>query len=219
MKNKSKYILPAVSFVMFVILIVLIKTVDVAYTGVGNTKIGLYGLNSAAFKLFGTNTAWYKITELTGLLSIAIGGVFALLGVWQLVKRKSLFKVDTEILTLGGLYILTGSIYIFFESFIVNYRPIIIDGESSVEASFPSSHTVLAVVIAGSAFMLLNKYVKNKTVLYILKSLCAALAVVTVIGRLLAGVHWLTDIIGGIILSVCLLSLFSALIKEEKADA
>lgn len=216
MKNKSKYILPAVSFFLFLILIILLKTVDVEKTGVGNTEIGLFHLNSAAKEFFGTNQAWYKITEITGILSIAAGGMFALFGLYQLIKRKSLFKVDSEILTLGGLYILIGGIYVLFEKVIINFRPIIMSGESAPEASFPSSHTMLAVVVAGSVFMLLPKYIKNKTVLYVLKAICAALAVVTVTGRLFSGVHWLTDILGGVILSVCLLSLFGALIKEKK---
>ena len=214
MKSKNKYILPAVSFVLFIILIVLLKTVDVQSTGIGNTKIGLYSLNAAAKDFFGTNTAWYKLTKITGLLSIASCGVFALLGLFQLIKRKSLLKVDTDILTLGGLYILTGSVYIFFENFIINYRPLIMEGEALPEASFPSSHTVLAVVVLGSIFILLNKYIKNKPLLYTLKALCAALAVITVIGRMLSGVHWITDILGGVILSVCLLSLFYAFVKD-----
>lgn len=215
MKNKSKYVLPATSFLLFLILTVLLKTADVAKTGVGDTEIGLYHLNFAAKEFFGTNTAWYKITEITGILSIAAGGVFALLGAYQLIKRKSLFKVDTEILILGGLYILTGFIYVIFEKAVINFRPIIMEGEVAPEASFPSSHTVLAVVVAGSVYLLLPKYIKKKTVLYVLKALCAALIVITVAGRLLSGVHWLTDILGGVILSVCLLSLFGALIKEK----
>lgn len=216
MNKKSKYLLPAVSFFFFLILIILLKTVDVEKTGVGNTEIGLYHLNSAAKNLIGTNKAWYKITEVTGILSLAAGGIFALFGLYQLIKRRSLFKVDTEILTLGGLYILIGGIYVIFEKVIINFRPIIMSGESTPEASFPSSHTVLAVVVAGSIFMLLSKYIKKKTLLYVLKAICAALIVITVTGRLFSGVHWLTDILGGVILSICLLSLFGALIKEKK---
>ena len=214
MKSKRKYILPIISFLLFVSLIVLIKTVDVSPTGVGDTKIGLYHLNSAVHSALGTNAVWYKITEITGLLSIASGSVFAVLGLLQLIKRKSLFKVDSEILTLGGLYISLGLIYVFFEKVIINYRPIIMPGETLPEASFPSSHTVLAVAVAGSVFMLVSKYVKNQNILTVIKAACAVLAVITVVGRFLSGVHWPTDILGGIILSVCLLSLFRAFIKE-----
>lgn len=214
MKNKSKYILPAVSFILFIILIILIKAVDVSPTGVGDTEIGLYHLNSAVKDFLGTNILWYKLTEATGLISIAAGGIFAVIGLVQLIKRKSILKVDREILSLGGLYIMLGLVYAFFEKVIINYRPLILAGDSAPEASFPSSHTVLAAVVAGSVFMIIEKYIKNQAIQNIIKAACAILAVVTVIGRFLSGVHWFTDILGGIILSVCLLSLFRAVIKQ-----
>ena len=213
MDNKKKYILPAVSLILFIMLIVIIKTVDTAKAGVGDTEIGLYHLNIAASKFIGTNMAWYKITEVLGILSILSGAIFGAVGLFQMIKRKSLIKVDKEILSLGGLYILLGIVYGFFEKVIINYRPLIMEGETAPEASFPSSHTVLAVVIMGSIFLILDKYIKNKTVANVLKSLCVAVSVITVIGRLLSGVHWLTDILGGILISICLLSLFKA-IKE-----
>ena len=209
MKIKTNFMLPTVSAIMFIALIILVKTVDVASIGADSTKIGLSHLNHAAHTFFGTNTAWYEITEILGMISIAAGGIFALLGVFQLMKRKSLIKVDSEILSLGGLYVLLGIVYIFFEKVIVNYRPVFAPGEISAEASFPSSHTVLTVVIMGSIIMVLEKYIKNKTIRQIISAICAAVAVITVIGRLLSGVHWLTDILGGLILSVFLLSLFN----------
>ncbi|MBR4909792.1 MAG: phosphatase PAP2 family protein [Clostridia bacterium] len=214
MKTKTKYILPAASGLLFLILILLLKTVDVQKTGVGDTEIGLFHLNNAVHQLFGVNMAWYKITQATGLISLAAGGAFALIGVFQLIKRKSLFKVDRDLINLGCLYILTGSIYMFFEKVIINYRPLIMEGETAPEASFPSSHTVLVLVIMGSIIMLLKKYIKNQNLIYVLGALCAAIAVITVIGRLICGVHWFTDILGGVILSVCLLSFFYALVEQ-----
>lgn len=219
MKNKSCYILPAVSFLLFIILIIVLKTVDVAKTGVGNTEIGLFSLNNAAKNALGENITWYKITEITGILSLLAGGIFALLGLLQLIKRKSLFKVDSELISLGGLYVLLGSVYVFFENIIINYRPLILEGEIAPEASFPSSHTVLVIVIMGSIYMLLDKYIRNQLLVLFLKALCVITAVITVIGRLLSGVHWLTDILGGVILSICLLSLFYAFIKPDNTAA
>ena len=192
----------------------MVKAVDVDFTGVGTTRIGLYHLNRTVHDFLGGNMAWYKISQITGFISLAAAGIFAIVGIYQLIKRKNLFKVDNELLTLGCLYILTGSIYVLFEKVIINYRPVIMTGESAAEASFPSSHTMLSLVIMGSIFMIIDKYVRNQMIANIIKALCAAIAVITVIGRLLSGVHWLTDILGGILLSVCLLSLFSAIIKE-----
>ena len=128
------------------------------------------------------------------------------------VKRKSLAKVDKEIFALGGLYIIVIGLYALFEVVVINYRPVIMSGEEHPEASFPSSHTVLICVVMGSTIMLLDKYIKNNSLCNALKILCAIIMVVTVVGRLVSGVHWFTDIIGGVIISVALLALFSGVL-------
>ena len=219
MNKKTRYILPAVSALLFIILIILIKTVDVMKTGAGDTEIGLYHLNSAVHSFFGgVNTVWYRLTQITGYLSIAAGGIFAFCGLWQAVIRKSVLKIDKEFYALFCLYFVTAVLYAFFEKVIINYRPVIMAGETVPEASFPSSHTVLALILMGGIFLLIGKYIKQKVLLYVIKSLCAAIAVITVIGRLAAGVHWFTDILGGVILSVCLLSLFRAVIAGFESE-
>ena len=40
--------------------------------------------------------------------------------------------------------------------------------------------------------------------------LCAVLMVVTVAGRLVSGVHWMTDVAGGILLSASLMEFYRA---------
>ena len=125
-------------------------------------------------------------------------------------------KVDREILSLGGLYIVVIGLYLFFENVIINYRPIIMPDNTHPEASFPSSHTMLVCVIMGSAAMLINRYFKNKPLNRILRAVCYVIIGVTVVGRLIAGVHWFTDILGGILISVTLLSLYEEVISHGK---
>lgn len=150
---------------------------------------------------------WYDITDWLGIAAILTALFFALAGLVQLIKRRSLLKVDREILALGGLYIIVIGLYVLFEKVIINYRPIIMPGSTHPEASFPSSHTMLVCIIMGSAAMLLGKY-KLCTALRIM---CLSVIAVTVIGRLIAGVHWFTDILGGILISITLLSVFGEL--------
>ena len=169
-----------------VILIALVRLVDAAPIGAQGTSIGLSHLNQFVFDLFGVNMLWYNITDWLGVAAVLTGFVFAVTGLVQLIKRRSLLKVDREILSLGGLYIVVIGLYLFFENVIINYRPIIMPDNTSPEASFPSSHTML--VIIG----------------------------VTVVGRLIAGVHWFTDILGGILISVTLLSLYEEVISHGK---
>lgn len=209
MKKKEKLILAGGSGLLFILLIVLIRFADVSQIGPEDTSIGLSGINRAVFQLTGVNILWYQITDWLGIVAIFVAFVFALTGFVQMIKRRSLLKVDGEILGLGGLYAITIGLYILFEKVIVNYRPIVMPDAVHPEASFPSSHTMLVCVIMGSAMMLLKKYVKNQRLQITLGIICAAVIGITVIGRLISGVHWFTDIIGGILISAFLLSLYS----------
>ncbi len=199
-----------------VILIALVRLVDVAPIGADGTSIGLSHLNQFVFDLFGVNILWYNITDWLGVAAVLTGFVFAVTGLVQLIKRRSLLKVDREILSLGGLYIVVIGLYLFFENVIINYRPIIMPDNTSPEASFPSSHTMLVCVIMGSAAMLINRYIRNKPLNRILRAVCYVIIGVTVVGRLIAGVHWFTDILGGILISVTLLSLYEEVISHGK---
>ncbi|MBQ9608829.1 MAG: phosphatase PAP2 family protein [Lachnospiraceae bacterium] len=212
MKRQSKFIMAGVSGLLFIIWIVLVKTVDVDSIGPEGTSIGLSHINKSVSNLFGQRLFWYDATEVFGIIAILVAAAFALTGLIQLIKRKSPAKVDKEIYTLGGLYIIVIGLYVLFEVVIINYRPVIMPGEEHPEASFPSSHTMLICVVMGSAIMLLDKYIKNKSLCNALKILCALIMIVTVIGRLVSGVHWFTDIIGGVIISVALLAIFSGVL-------
>lgn len=215
MKHR-RLITAGVGFLLTVILIALVRLVDVAPIGAQGTRIGLSHLNQFIFDLFGVNMLWYHITDWLGIAAILTAFVFAVTGLVQLIKRRSLLKVDREILSLGGLYIVVIGLYILFENVIINYRPIIMPDNTHPEASFPSSHTMLVCVIMGSAVMLINKYIKNKTLNKTLRAICFVIIGITIIGRLIAGVHWFTDILGGIMISVTLLSLYKEVISHEK---
>ncbi|MBO4694023.1 MAG: phosphatase PAP2 family protein [Clostridia bacterium] len=216
MKQKQNILLPVFSALLFILLTILLLTVDVAPAGPENVEVGLSHFNGAAHRFFGSNTVWYFITETTGYTAIASGSVFVVAGLVQLIKRKSFLKVDKEIYAVGVLYVLLGIIYALSNKITINCRPIFAPGENVPEPSFPSSHTLLSLAVMGSAIMLLNKYIKNKTLKQILTSLCAAIATVTVIGRILSGVHWFTDILGSIFLTVFLLSIFRLFINTKE---
>ena len=205
-------------FVMTVIasilLIILLRFIDVRSIGPEGTSIGLSNLNGFVFDMTGVNMIWYNITDWLGITAILVAFVFAVTGLVQLIKRRSLLKVDKEILVLGIFYILVIGIYLLFEKVIVNYRPVIMPGCQYPEASFPSSHTMLVCVIMGSAIMLISRYIKKKTLCRALQVICAVIIGVTVIGRLLSGVHWFTDIIGGILISTALLALFLGITEK-----
>ncbi len=181
---------------------VLVLTVDVKAIGPENTSVGFSYLNSLIHDGIGVHFVLNNVTDWLGVIIIGIVVSFFIMGVIQLFKRKNLFKVDKEIIALGCLYLVLAITYVFFEKVIVNYRPVIMPEAVKVEASFPSSHTVLAVSVLGSAFLVCDKYIKSKKLLLGAKIICIILCAFTVIGRLVSGVHWFTDIIAGILYSL-----------------
>lgn len=215
MKNKGTFLMLGISGALFALLIVLLRCVDVEPVGAAGTSVGLSHMNRFVFELTGVNMVWYNITDWLGLAAIFAAFLFAATGLVQVIKRRSILKVDKEILALGGLYILVIGIYVLFENVIVNYRPIVMQGCSNPEASFPSSHTMLVCVIMGSTIIIIGKYIKKKSLCMVIRGICAAVIAVTVVGRLISGVHWFTDILGGLLISTFLLALFSVLITEE----
>ena len=135
-----------------------------------------------------------------------------ILGLVQLIHRKSLLKVDRSILVLGGFYVVVLVFYVLFEKVVINYRPVLIDG--NLEVSYPSSTTMLALCVIPTAIMQLNTRIKNTNLRKIVAYVLVALAVFMVVCRLISGVHWLTDIIGGILLSAGLVTLYSAVVRH-----
>ncbi len=213
MKCNKNFLLAVVGALLTLILICLVRFVDVAPIGPEGTSIGLSALNLAAFQAFGISMSWYKITTVLGIVAILTAGLFALLGLIQLIRRKSLLKVDRELLVLAGLYVVVVILYVLFDKIAVNYRPMILPDEQQPEASFPSSHTMLVCVVMGSALSLLPKYVKIPVVRTALTVVCCVVIGLTVAGRLLSGVHWFTDIIGGVLISITLLSLYAGTVE------
>lgn len=189
------------------------RFVDVEKVGPQGTAVRLSYLNKSVFERLGVNMLWYNITDWLGILAIAAAFAFAVMGFVQLIKRKSLLKVDKEILALGILYIAIIGLYVLFEQVIVNYRPIIMPGCTKPEASFPSSHTMLVYTIMGSTALILGKYVKNDKLCRAMQTVCVIIIAVTVIGRLISGVHWFTDILGALLISTTFLALFSKAVE------
>ena len=214
---KSKTALLALSALfggLFIATLVLVKAVDVAAIGPAGTSIGLSHLNSAFHQLTGEIAICYLISKLLGLGILGIAGLMALLGLIQLVQERSLWKVERPFLALGGLYAVTLACYALFEVVIINYRPILETGQSFPEASFPSTHTMLAVVILGSLALLLERYIYDEVYCSLLRILCWVVMAVTVVTRLLSGVHWLTDILAGVFLGACLVCIFDLVLES-----
>ena len=180
--------------------------VDVEVIGPQESSVGFSRINGFMHNLTGVHMWLYRITDWLGLIPIGFVMGFAGLGLIQWIKRKHLLKVDHSILLLGGFYMIVMAVYVFFETVVVNYRPILIEGH--LEASYPSSTTVLVLCVMPTAVMQLNVRIKNGVFKRCAATAITAFTVFMVIGRIVSGVHWLTDIVGGALLSAGLVTMY-----------
>lgn len=207
--KKTKMLFIGAGFIAaFVLWTVLVSFVDVRAIGPNETSVGFAGLNGCVHDLTGVNMRLYLITDWLGLVPIAVSLGFAALGLVQWIKRKSIFKVDRSILVLGGFYIVVAAVYFLFETVIINYRPTLING--FLEASYPSSTTILVTSVMPTAMMQLRARIKNKILKLCVINTVAAFIAFMVIGRLVSGVHWITDIIGGTLVSAGLVMIYAS---------
>ena len=216
MKKKRKKELELAVIVLvclFIFYTLLVKFYDVRAIGPSGSEVGFSTINSIFNNAFGYNELFYKITKYLGIIPFFIVAFYGFVGLKQLIKKKSIKKVDKRLLLLGVFYITIGIVYVLFEFLVINYRPIILD--EGLEASYPSSHTILAITICLSSLLISKYYIKNKTALKTFNILTIILMTIIVIGRLISGVHWFTDIIGGIILSITLVYCYYLAIFDE----
>ena len=215
MKKKNTKILSAAlgTLAAFALWTVLLRFVDVQPIGPDGSRVGFASINGAFHALTGVHWTFYTLTDWLGLVPIGIAFGFAVLGLVQLLRRKSLLKVDRDILLLGGFYLVVLAAYVLFETVVINYRPVLIGGK--LEPSYPSSTTVLALCILPTAMMQLQTRIRREAVRRAVLGILAAFTVFMVAGRLISGVHWLSDITGGVLLSVGLVLLYAFAMKRE----
>ena len=193
----------------FVLWTAVVSLVDVQAIGPRGSSVGLAALNGFFHNLTGVHLSLYLLTDWLSLVPLGIVLGFGALGLVQWVKRKSIWKVDRSILVLGGFYLVVLTAFVFFEVYAVNYRPILIEGV--LEVSYPSSTTMLVMTVMPTAALQLKSRIQNPA---LRKSVVAAIIVFTVfmvMGRLVSGVHWVSDIIGGGLLSAGLVMLYDSL--------
>jgi undecaprenyl-diphosphatase len=205
-RNQINFIATGGLLILFVLYTISLMYIDVKPIGPENSLVAFATINGSVQRLFNVNMLLYNITDWLGLVAIIVALGFAVLGLVQLIKRKSLSRVDNSILVLGGFYLLVIAAYLFFEYNIVNYRPVLIN--SILEASYPSSTTMLVMCIMPTAMMQFHRLIQNKTVRIVINILLGIFTVLMIVGRMLSGVHWFTDILGGMLISSALVMLY-----------
>ena len=218
MKRSGKKLLALgiVLAAVFALWTVLIQTADVKPVGQNGTNVGFASLNKWFFELTGVHMVLYTVTDWLGLVPIFVCMTFGAVGLFQLIKRKSLLKVDYDIILLGIYYIVVIFGYLIFEMIPINYRPIAIDGR--MEASYPSSTTLLVLSVMPTLVFQVKRRIKNAAAVRVIVALTAVFSVFMVVGRLVSGVHWFTDIFGGVLLSAGLFHIYKATVELISGD-
>lgn len=212
-KNQKDFCIAICILLAFLLWTVAIQFIDVQAIGPQESSVGFATINQLVFNLTGVHMSLYTITDWLGLVPLMFVMGFGTLGLIQWIKRKHLLKVDYNILILGGFYIVVMAVYVLFEMVLVNYRPVLIGG--ILESSYPSSTTMLVMCVMPTAIMQFNARIKNNVLKRSVASAIIAFIVFMVIGRLVSGVHWFTDIIGGALFSTGLVLLYHVIISLE----
>ena len=212
MKKYFKLLIGLIVILAFIVWTILVKTVDVRE--IGHTTVGLSHMNETFMNLLHFNETLFKITDYLMFSVIGAAVVFAGIGVYQWIKRKSIKLVDKEIFILGISYVIVIALYFLFDkAIVINNRPVLIDGVD--EPSYPSSHTMTALFVFLSAIPMVNYLLKDKKVARIIINACLiVLSVFTVGGRILSGAHWMSDIVGGVLVAIGLLYVFLFFIER-----
>ena len=206
-QNKKKHLWMGIWFLLaFLLWTALIRSVDIQAAGPNGTKVGFAAFNLWFHHLTGVHMTIYTITDWLGLVPIAVCLGFGVVGVSQLIRRRSLFRVDPDIILLGLYYILVVLAYLVFEMIPINYRPILIGG--ALEVSYPSSTTLLVLSVMPTLMFQIDRRTEKPLVRNVTGLFVIALSASMVIGRLIAGVHWATDILGAVFLSMGLFLLY-----------
>ena len=216
MKKESQrnFYIAICMLVAFLLWTVVIQFIDVQAIGPRKSTVGFATINQFVHNLTGVHMPLYTITDWLGLVPLMFVMGFGTLGLIQWIKRKHLLKVDYSILVLGGFYIVVMAVYVLFEMFVVNYRPVLINGY--LETSYPSSTTMLVMCVMPTAIMQFNARIKNGILKRCVSSTIIAFIVFMVIGRLISGVHWFTDIVGGALVSAGLVLMYRSISGLEK---
>ena len=210
--NQKNFCFAICMLIAFVMWTIAVRFIDVQAIGPQESSVGFATINRFVHNLTGVHMSLYTITDWLSLVPLVFVMGFSTLGLIQWIKRKHLLKVDYNILILGGFYIATMAVYVLFEMLVVNYRPILINGY--LEASYPSSTTMLIMCVMPTAIMQFNSRIKNEVFKRWVATAITIFIIFMVIGRLISGVHWFTDIVGGALLSAGLVLMYRAIIYK-----
>lgn len=198
--NKSKKFF-SLAIIFAILFVALTFSLFLAYSNfkkidyvVGNAVSGLQ-TSPVSLQFFNLITNFGSIKFITSL-SILIAGIL-------LIKnRKRLAKFF-----LGVLFFGAGSAYLFKE-LVRRLRPEMLLGFVESGFSYPSAHALLGTVFYGFLAYYLAKRQTEKSKKFLIYVGATIIITLVALSRVVIGVHWGTDVIGGLLLGLSLLFAF-----------
>lgn len=213
MKKYLYLLFPAISFISFLVFTILVKTVDVTYIqDIG--YLGFYNVNTSInSKIQAMNTPLYdKLSDVIMIISFVSVAIFAVIGIVQLIKRKSFKQVDPILYILLALYVLVAAMYLTFSLMKINFSPL--STKENLKDSYPSSHVFISITLFVSGVITATKYVNMGKWMNVIGFAGAILlSILSAITRMFSGQHYFTDIIGAVLLAIFLISVYYSAIK------
>ncbi|MCR5647873.1 MAG: phosphatase PAP2 family protein [Acholeplasmatales bacterium] len=205
------YTILGCSFLVLFIILMLLLNVDKAVIAESNEAVGLSHINNIVKYSYKENVDF--MTDLLFYITFTVVIFEACLGVYQLVKRKSLFKVDIEILVFGTSLVLMVIFWLLFDYVVkINIRP-----THEAEGSFPSTHVFMTTFLALASHGFICYAYENKIAKYGSLLLAVSMIALVLFGRVASGMHYITDVTGGLFLGLAFYFCTFGIIKVFKA--
>ncbi len=163
------------------------------------TNAHLIGFDNGAAKWgnrHATAASTHVLDAITQLGSIyVVMGLCVVLGVVETVRERTVWVIPFILAVAGGEEILTLSV----KALVHRARPTFNPAAASLGPSFPSGHSATAAAFYATAALLVGRGRSRRT-RALLGGLAAGIAVAVAASRVLLDVHWVTDVIAGLVL-------------------
>ncbi|MBQ0071593.1 MAG: phosphatase PAP2 family protein [Spirochaetales bacterium] len=197
----------ACTLAAFLFLLLLLCFVDRGHIGAMGTEVGLSSINGFFFKTFGRSDLFDKLSDVVFLLTFLYPAFFGVMGIVELIQKKDLKKVHKSLLAFIPVFVLLVVLYLLFTKVSPNYRPVLT--EEGLEESFPSSHVMVSIMFSLTGLTMFRDFhfKLNSAISKTVETAAFVLPCLVAVFRLLSGMHWFTDVLGGIFLGAFLVQL------------
>lgn len=139
--------------------------------------------------------AW--ITELGSVWALTVGSLVMFGVLWYFYQRKK-WRIVYFVIAMGGVTILISGLKAAF----LRDRPNILEEYDGTGYSFPSGHSTAPIVFYGFIMYLVIRSKLNALAKWLINIFLGILILLIAFSRLPLGVHYFTDVIGGLALGL-----------------